>query len=503
MESILGKYFKIALVGLIFFELLSLLGYLQTSIGKIVFFIIILAALFLSLVKLEYGVYILLAELFIGSKGYLFYLEVGKTLLSLRIALFLVILSVWLAKIIVYYFKNKNLGLYLKFKKSNLFYWCLLFFIFIVWGIINGLMKGNGFNNIFFDANGWLYFGLVFILFDTITSFTEIKSIIQIFLASVFVLGIKTFFLLFIFSHQMIEMISLYRWASDTGLAEITDMGNGFYRIFFQSQIYALIILFVLLSALYYKLKINLSLKGIIKKDFIYFIFNVLLISLVIVSLSRSFWAGFLIGLASFFTIIFYCDKAKIIIAGKLAIYYFAVIFLSLSLIILLVKFPYPKPTEVSLASMLGERAFSLEGESAVSSRWNLLRPLWQEVKFNFIFGSGFGKTVTYQSQDPRQQERGQGIYTTYAFEWGYLDIWLKMGILGLISYLILIYKIWQKGWLKLKTFTDNFQQKKSLVLGFLLGIIVILATSIFSPYLNHPLGIGYLMIASVVFEVL
>ena len=54
--------------------------------------------------------------------------------------------------------------------------------------------------------------------------------------------------------------------------------------------------------------------------------------------------------------------------------------------------------------------------------------------------GRGFGATVTYQTRDPRiLADNGSGEYTTYAFEWGWLDIWLKLGIFGLAAYFLLI----------------------------------------------------------------
>lgn len=506
MENIFGKYFKITLTGLIFFELLSLLGYLQPLVGQTVFFTIILITLILSLIKLDYGLYIILAELFTASKGYLFYLEIDGFLISLRIALFLILISVWLAKVIVYYFKNRTFGPYFRIRQSGLLIFYFLFFCFLFWGIIIAFLRQNSFSNIFFDANGWLYFGLVFVFFDAIISATEVKNILQIFFASVLVLCLKTLMLLFVFSHQMIEMLIFYRWLSDSGLAEITEMGAGFYRIFFQSQIYILIALFVLITFIYTSARIkgNLSFKKINKENFLFLIFNILFLSSIIVSLSRSFWIGLIGGSVGFVVIILFQEKEQVISLFRLAGYCLGVLIFSLILIFAIVEFPYPKPTGVSLASLLSERALSISGEAAAASRWNLLSPLWQEIKNNFFLGAGFGKTVTYQSQDPRQLSLSQGgFYTTYAFEWGYLDIWLKLGLLGLIGYLVLIYQIWQKGWQKLKNNFQDYPFKKSLILGFLLGMIVIASTSIFSPYLNHPLGIGYLILVSAIFEVL
>jgi hypothetical protein len=66
-----------------------------------------------------------LAELFIGSKGYLFYFDFSGTSVSLRIALFLIVMAVWLYRMI----KNKNF----KFELNK---WHWILFAFIVWGFI-------------------------------------------------------------------------------------------------------------------------------------------------------------------------------------------------------------------------------------------------------------------------------------------------------------------------------------------------------------------------------
>jgi O-antigen ligase len=125
--------------------------------------------------------------------------------------------------------------------------------------------------------------------------------------------------------------------------------------------------------------------------------------------------------------------------------------------------------------------------DSAASTRMAELSPLWSQIKKAPVFGSGFGITLTFKSEDPRVTTTNPtGMYTTSAFEWGYLDILMKIGIVGLGIYLYLIWKIGAGLW---KKRADNYN------FGLFLGLVALLAINIFSPYLNHPLGIGYLMI--------
>jgi O-antigen ligase len=131
----------------------------------------------------------------------------------------------------------------------------------------------------------------------------------------------------------------------------------------------------------------------------------------------------------------------------------------------------------------LGERARRILGEPAVSSRAAQFLPLLSAIAKSPLIGFGFGKTVTYASADPRiLRANPDGLYTTYAFELGYLDIALKIGLLGLLLYALLIFKI-----------------ARGLGRGELLaGLVALLVINIFSPYLNHPLGIGYLLLLTI-----
>lgn len=115
----------------------------------------------------------------------------------------------------------------------------------------------------------------------------------------------------------------------------------------------------------------------------------------------------------------------------------------------------------------------------AVVSRWDLLQEMNTEIIQNPFFGHGFGETVVYESADPRQN----GNYETYRFEWGYQDIILKMGIVGLAFYL----------WLMGAIVKISIDRRSFLSLAI---IILIAVSNVFSPYLNHPIGISGLLFA-------
>ena len=360
-------------------------------------------------------------------------------------------------------------------------------FITIVWGIVNGFLNNNEIKNIFFDFNGWLYFLLIFPLKEAkLLRFADAN---RSSLASVvfFWVCLKTFFLLYIFSHNMFTIMpGIYTWIRDTRVGEITNMGDGFYRIFFQSHIFILIAFFVILFLIIKKTAKNQRLQ----------ITNYLLLTIFltvnILSFSRSNWVGLAFGLLIAFVIIFKKYGFKRLLRIFITLIVSAV--LSLGLIFAIVKFPFPDPMAGFSTEMLSNRATQFTGEAALSSRWNLFPHMKKSILSAPILGNGFGTTVTYISSDPRILEKDpSGKFTTFTFEWGWLDIWIKLGILGIVAYIALVLKITIIG-LSAKQEDKNLELK----LGLSIGLLAIAAVSFFSPYLNHPLGIGYLLITAI-----
>ncbi|MFA6454461.1 MAG: O-antigen ligase family protein, partial [Patescibacteria group bacterium] len=296
----------------------------------------------------------------------------------------------------------------------------------------------------------------------------------------------------YIFSHSFNFFIpDLYLWVRRSGVGEITQVVPGFNRIFMQSHIFVLIGFFILL---FYLLK-NLAEKhtALNKQSLKLIGLASLLLSIIIVSFSRSFWLGLAAGGLSVWLAMIFKLKTKLkefIVFNLLAL---AVIILSLALTFFIIKFPYPAPAgDFNATNLLSDRATQITDEAGASSRWQLLPPLWQKIKAAPILGQGFGATVTYISSDPRVLSANlKGEYTTYAFEWGWLDVWLKLGIFGLLAYLALFAKL----------IFDGFKIGSYYSLSLAAGLIVVLAVNIFSPYVNHPLGIGCLIIAAVMLE--
>lgn len=485
-----GKKFKTILLLILFFELLSLLGHFVPVFSTIGFLVAIIALIVLSIKDLSLGLCFLFVELFIGSFGRLFSIEIGEFSLSVRMGIWVTLMILWILRSLIILAKTKRCPS-LQVIKSKKFKIFVPLFIFIMWGVVNAFLNQNELSNIFRDANAWLYFSIVFPVFSTIR-FKHLDLIIQVFLASVLWISAKTFLLLFVFSHNMFfSMSELYTWVRDTRIGEITSMENGFSRIFFQSHIFVLVatfILFLIVSNLILKNKDIFTVATKRRKLILFSSLLSLFLAVDLLNQSRSNWVGLVIGLSLCLFLIVYKNGLKKIFVPLAVLFYITV--LSFVLIVVTVKFPYPDPSAgFNTATMLTSRSVKIKNEAGASSRFALLPKLWSEIKTAPILGKGFGSTVTYKSSDPRVLENNSdGLYTTFAFEWGWLDIWLKLGLVGALSYLFLLLYI-------IIDTTRSLEKFNILQIGFLIGLITMSCVSFFSPYMNHPLGIGYLVL--------
>ena len=153
------------------------------------------------------------------------------------------------------------------------------------------------------------------------------------------------------------------------------------------------------------------------------------------------------------------------------------------------VAFPFPSQPGIQDAAFYSMSA-GTGRDAAISSRWSLLSPMMDQIKRAPILGSGFGTEVTYTSDDPRVRSVYEdGVVTTYRFEWGYQDLWLKMGVFGLIAFVLIALSLGRGTYMTAKKHGYGW-----IVVGLGAGVVALYVAHIFSPFLNHPIGIGYLL---------
>jgi hypothetical protein len=267
--------------------------------------------------------------------------------------------------------------------------------------------------------------------------------------------------LFYVFSHDFGAFWQgAYLWVRRSGVGEVTIItpSASAARVFFQSHLYPTL---AVLYASMRKSKESLA-------------FLTLSIATVLISFSRSFWIGLLVGLFWLLLIILrrktWNPFARFLLAGAGAVVLVAGLF----------YLPLPA-SRGNLADVFLARADT--GESAAASRWELLPVLDAKIAEAPVFGSGFGATVTYQSKDPRVVAATGGTYTTYAFEWGWHDMAVKLGFIGVIAYVWVLVSLFRR------------LGKRGARTGQAM-ILALASINVFTPYLNHPLGILVLVLA-------
>ncbi len=462
-------------------ELFSFFSYLYHPLGYVIAAAIIILAIVMSVKDLFYGFLIIIIELLIGSQGYLFSIAEEPNRISLRIGLWTAVMVVWISKELIGIYKSKRLPYSIKIFPYLKPLGLLL--ISIAVAALIGYLRGNEMSFIIDEGKRWAY--LIFIVpFFTLCASSEKRRWLLVSLAAAgFWIAIKSFGMLFIFSHEMPLLDHLYMWTRSTLLGEITRLPNKFTRVFLQSQVFVIPAFFISIGFFVKKAaeqKWHLTtplFKNLIASSFFFCV--------ILISLSRSFWVGTALGLFFGLSLAFIYFRPNMKHIGAIALYGASVALLSAILLIIAVRFPFPRPTSDLSTSILTDRA--TEFEAGAASRWSLLPVMKNAILEQPIFGQGLGKSLSYISSDPRvRQNDASGLYTTHAFEWGWLDLWMKLGLLGLGAYLWLLYLIVKSTFRLIRT-------RPHTALPAIASLVALIALNFFTPYLNHPLGFGYL----------
>lgn len=475
---------------LLIIESLSLLSYVFHGLHAVPFFLVVGIIGIIAAWKPSLGIFALFAELVVGGKGYLLQYSIGSFDVSLRLALFIIVIAIW--------FIREFMRSPRQLIRAPYAVWWLLSFTALGFGIASAFAYGNASSNIFLDANGYLYLAAAGPLFAFCKNRADVEKFFSVYCGAFFVLTAKTLFILLFFAHARSAdaLRTVYRWISTTGVGEITQFQLGWYRIFFQSHIFALLSLFLgiwLLSSQSFA-----SFSKVTRRV----IWGLILFSIfiLIVSFSRSFWlsAGMTLVLSGIYYVRMHTWNFRIL--AKPFLFGLGIVFVELIIVTGLVNLPH-KGGEggISTISMIRERLSGGTEEVAISSRMNLLKPLTQKILEHPFFGSGFGATVTYDTRDPRALEHVGSKYTTYAFEWGYLDFVSKLGMIGALLFMMFPLAIFLSA---IRALRSSVGKERALFSGIVFALIALFITHATTPYLNHPLGIGYLLILAAVVAV-
>lgn len=483
----------------------SFVGYLWGTFQLVLFWVLLFTLALIGWRRLEWAAAILFAELIIGGKGYLFSVTLFNFSVSWRIAAFGVVCLLWL----ITRWRDRRW----RFWQQRIRWPLVAFVAALSWGAVNGFIHHDP-KVVFFDVNGYLYFGLFVIAFDCIRNQIQQQRLLSVVLGA----SIATAFLtIAIFSYftffqsgtsftqathlsaeqlaqlgqtpesaqlgQTLNSIStdhtvrlddlarhqdiIYRWLRDDGIGEVSYLGNSFFRVFFYSHIW------LVFALIYCLAKLMVAYQQLTKQRRLWYgALVVVLTAVLLVSFSRSLLLGLV---ASTIVVIFFLPR-------YLRTRFFVSAFIALAVLVAATAVGAPHFINVVLERVGG--AFQPSQEIATQTRSQLLQPLWQHIQQHPIIGSGFGTTVVIPTFIP-----GSDIVryiSVYLFEWTYLDLWVKLGFVGLAALGWLVLSIWQA----IRQYVYFFEIKVWLIAS-LVGFLII---NIATPYLNHPLGIGWLV---------
>lgn len=339
-------------------------------------------------------------------------------------------------------------------------------------GTVNGLMKGQSIGALVADGNGYIALLLLPGLLAAFSAQEQRTRLISALLGTALALSALTiaifgFFLLPTIGPEWRDFV--YRWIRDVRFGEITPRFGepGVRRVFIQSQIFApLLLLWLMVQQMWNKMP----------KYLVWFVSPLLFASLIIGG-SRTFFLASLVATAVVLARLLVFSEKKQTKQFVLTLALVACLGLAI-------------PGVISLGRFFGHTTdrIAVVGEAAVESRWNLLRVMGSSIRRSPLLGYGFGAPLTYVTEDPRlRAEFPDGMMTTTAFEWGWLEMWFKMGILGPIGFAWLICAMLWRSW----------KTEVSAESRWVVGTVVFLAVAhAFSPWLNHPIGVGLLLLA-------
>jgi hypothetical protein len=385
---------------------------------------------------------IIILELVLGGSGRL--ITFGS-FLSLRYILFFIAFVYFILKCRINNFKIKK----------NLFYIDIIVFFFaFTFAIANGILSGYEIGDIIKSSKGYLYLLIYFPISLLIDNKEKSKQIFKLFLNSSVVLAIValTIFVFFYFDHTKYHLFTPILNKLDYGYIALR---GGLPAVFLKTSP-MIAIAFVLLLVHYINLKTERNFKNIIK-------LSILLFGIVS-TMSMGLWVATFVGVM--LTIVLSKGKYKVV---------------GLATVILLMSFAYYFLSEyinVSITNRLNSN------DSSFIIKFDQFFRLIENWSNRLIFGNGFGIEITFLTD--------LGSRTMINFELFWLQLLVNMGLVGFIIYIKMFIK---SIFYSIKTINAISFEESLHIKSLIVGLVVLAIISSVNPFLNNPIGIGYLVI--------
>jgi len=351
--------------------------------------------------------------------------------------------------------------------------------IYIAYGSIIGLINGNSFGDIFSDVNSFLGILYILLLIAYVKGRNEnVNKILNIFVNCAVIVAVITIILFFvsrIYLPNNLEIIVAYNNLNTKlqyGLISGLVLSNNYARVYLYNGIFMQLAVAIMFIKLFNK---DRNIAGIVKLA--------LLLIGIYVSNTRGFWLGTIgVVILSFAYYLWRVRKYKLTIKNVLI----SIIPLILVAIILpkTIVAVSPEQNLPESSGSIKDRIESIgdfENDLSNKVRAIQLRFLVDKIKEKPVLGWGFGSHI--YEYPKYMEENGLQSVNSSSFELYYVELVFKTGIIGvLIFFGYLVYNFVK---LLLILFKRGLKQRdEQILVGWTIGTMSILASSITNPYI-------------------
>lgn len=391
--------------------------------------------------KLNILAFIIIIELVLGGAGRLF--VIGP--ITIRYVLFMLAISYFFIKIILNNFKTEK----------NIFYPPVIFFLFFyLISIMNGIVKGYPLSDIIFSSKGYLYILMLFPFTLFVNKTEKARAIFNIFNRAAVVLAIFSISIFLIFR----ALPSLYGVINPILLNlkyGHLSIRYGLPSVFFKTSPYMAI---AFINEMFQYVHV-------IKKRNSRTLLRMLILFLgCLTTMTMGIWVAVIVGII----IIILLSKGNKKLLAILTT-------LTIGAIII---FIFSDFVSLALSSRLSRADSSYIIK--IDQLYTMLN-IWLD---NFLFGKGFGINVLFINEIATRK--------MVKFELFWMELLVNMGLMGFIAYVYIVIKTMFIGFKISKhvSFNDSVHIKSLIT-----GLVMLCIISSVNPFLNNPIGLGYLII--------
>ncbi|HZK54079.1 MAG TPA: O-antigen ligase family protein [Desulfosporosinus sp.] len=393
--------------------------------------------------RLNVLVYIVLIEMVLGGSGRV--ITAGP--LTLKYALFLIALI---------YFAVATLTIPYKIDERNMFYGPVFVFLALLFlSIANGLLHGYPVGDVLSATQGYLYLLMILPFTLFINKIEQVREVLRVINASALVLAILSiiiFIFLYIAPAQVYSIVNPFLVNTSYGALEPSGV---LPRVFFRTDPF-IALAFIHELFTYVNRPDQRTIRSIVKM--------VILLIGCLTTMTMGLWVALGVGIA--LCIAFSPGKNKL---------YMLLVMMFVAMIIFI-------PFANSIQQIVLKR-FS-QSDSSFIIKLDQLYTMLNVWIHNFFFGTGYGVKIIF--------DNGVMYREITKFELSWLELLVCMGITGFTSFSYILTKTFLNG---LRAASLSAEHHAIQIKAMITGVIMLCVISLVNPFLNNPIGLGYLII--------